>query len=103
MVRLFSWFTVGVLLVGEVSGVGLFAGVELVRDKKTREPFEPSLKVGTRVQEFAKQRGLYLRCLGDRMRLMPPLIIGADEVDDLLARFAGALDDAWAEISGKRA
>lgn len=90
-------------LVGDVSGVGLFAGVELVRDKKTRQSFEPSLRLGARVQEFALARGLYLRCLGDRMRLMPPLIITADEVDDLLARFTGALDDAWAEISGKRA
>jgi 4-aminobutyrate--pyruvate transaminase len=90
-------------LVGDVSGVGLFAGIELVRDKKTREPFDPDLGLGKRVAGFAFERGLYLRSTGDRMRLMPPLIITAEEVDALLACFSGALDDAWAEVRGKRA
>ena len=90
-------------LVGDVNGVGLFAGIELVRDKKRREPFDPDLDLGKRVAAFAYGRGLYLRSTGDRMRLMPPLIITADEVDALLAAFTGALDDAWQEVGGKRA
>src|SRR5690606_8040194 len=45
-------------LVGEVRGVGLIAAVEVVKDPKTREPFDPAAKVGTRVAEHALEDGL---------------------------------------------
>jgi 4-aminobutyrate--pyruvate transaminase len=90
-------------LVGEVNAIGLFAGIELVRDKKTREPYDPALKLGKRVEAHAYARGIYMRNTGDRARLMPPLIISEEEMDVLLAAFAGALDDVWSEVRGKRA
>ena len=82
-------------LVAEVRGVGLFCGFELMKDAKTREPFDPALKVGELVQNFAHDRGLYLRAIGDRMSFMPPLIINQEEIDIATDRFKGALDDAW--------
>ncbi|WP_406651383.1 aminotransferase (plasmid) [Aliisedimentitalea scapharcae] len=88
-------------LVAEVRGVGLFCGFELMKDVKTREPFDPSWKVGELVQNFAHDRGLYLRAIGDRMSFMPPLIINDDEIEIATERFKGALDDAWAVVRGK--
>jgi 4-aminobutyrate--pyruvate transaminase len=85
-------------LVGDVRGLGLFCGFELVRDKRTRAPFDPSWKVGERVQNAAHDRGLYLRAIGDRISFMPPLIIAESEIDEAVSRFAGALDDAWGSL-----
>lgn len=88
-------------LVAEVRGVGLFCGFELMKDAKTREPFDPFWKVGELVQNFAHDRGLYLRAIGDRMSFMPPLIINEDEIEIATERFKGALDDAWAVVKAK--
>ncbi len=88
-------------LVGDVQGVGIFAGMELVKEKKTRAPFDPSWRVGELVQDFAYGRGLYLRAIGDRINCMPPFIITEAEIDELLARLKGGLDDAW-EVVQKR-
>jgi len=86
-------------LVGDARGIGLFCGLELVRDKKTRAQFEPELKVGQRVQEAAHELGLYLRSIPpDRISFMPPLIISEQEVDDAVAILTRALDQVWSEI-----
>lgn len=88
-------------LVAEVRGVGLFCGFELMRDPKARIPFDPAWKVGALVQDFAHDRGLYLRAIGDRISFMPPLIINEEEIDLATERFKGALDDAWAVVKNK--
>lgn len=86
-------------LVGEVRGVGLIAGVELVADKATRQPFDPKLGVAARLAGFAQGHGVILRPIGDTLGVSPPLIITPEEVDELVARFGRALDDttAWLE------
>ncbi|MFC7331920.1 aspartate aminotransferase family protein [Rhodocista pekingensis] len=86
-------------LVGEVRGVGLIAGVELVADKATRQPFDPKLGVAARLAGFAQGHGVILRPIGDTLGFSPPLIITPEEVDELVARFGRALDDttAWLE------
>lgn len=88
-------------LVAEVRGVGLFCGFELMRDAAERAPFDPSWKVGELVQNFAHDRGLYLRAIGDRISFMPPLIINEEEVGIAADRFKAALDDAWQVIRVK--
>ena len=40
-------------LVGDARGIGLFCGIELVKDKATREQYDPALKIGPRVQDAA--------------------------------------------------
>jgi len=86
-------------LVGDARGIGLFCGIELVRDKKTREQFDPTLKVGQRVQDAAHANGLYLRSIPpDRISFMPPLIIENNEIDDALAILKKALDIVWSEL-----
>ena len=86
-------------LVGDVRGIGLFCGFELVKDKKTREQFDPALKIGARVQDAAHDNGLYLRSIPqDRISFMPPLIINEDEIELALERFKKALDQVWSEV-----
>jgi len=86
-------------LVGDARGIGLFCGIELVKDKKTREQFDPALQIGQRVQDAAHANGLYLRSIPpDRISFMPPLIIEKSEVDEALRILRIALDKVWKEL-----
>ena len=86
-------------LVGDARGIGLICGLELVKDKDTREQFDPALKIGQRVQDAAHDQGLYLRSIPpDRISFMPPLIIEEDEIDKALVCLKKALDIVWAEV-----
>ncbi|MDP6604358.1 MAG: aspartate aminotransferase family protein [Rhodospirillales bacterium] len=80
-------------LVGEVRGTGLIAAVELVKDKKSKEPFAPSVGIGKRLMERAHEHGLIPRLSGDAVCFAPPLIITEAEIDELLERFGRALED----------
>jgi 4-aminobutyrate--pyruvate transaminase len=79
-------------LVGDVRGVGLMAGIELVRDKATRQPFDAKAGVGQHFEECAHAEGLLMRGRGELLVLCPPMIIAAAEIDELLARLTRALD-----------
>ena len=48
--------------------------------------------------EIVLSLGLILRVVGDRVVFTPPLIIDEAEVDEMMARWRGALDDTWAEV-----
>jgi 4-aminobutyrate--pyruvate transaminase len=82
-------------LIGETNGVGLLAVVEMVADKANRTPFDPIGKVGPYLLSRAEGHGLIVRALGDRIAFSPPLIIQPEQVVDMLARFARALDETW--------
>jgi 4-aminobutyrate--pyruvate transaminase len=86
-------------LVGDARGIGLFCGIELVRDKRTREQFDPAQKVGQRVQDAAHANGLYLRSIPpDRISFMPPLIIDESEIAEALKRLRRALDSVREDL-----
>jgi len=61
--------------VGEVRQKGLMVGIELVKDKKTKEPFPLKERMGHQVIMEARNRGIIVRPLGDVIVLMPPLTI----------------------------
>jgi taurine--2-oxoglutarate transaminase len=77
--------------VGEVRGKGLFWGIELVRDRETREPLVPFNASGedlapiTRLAKAALERGLYLMTHWNVVMACPPLTITRDELDEGLA------------------
>lgn len=71
--------------VGNVRGLGLMAAVEVVADKETRRPFEPSLGMGARLLWEARQRGLITRVKGDSLLLAPPLVITPEQVDRIVS------------------
>ncbi len=69
--------------IGDIRGTGLMLGVDLVRDRDTREPDE---KYGTAVTERCLQLGLAVNIvkfpgLGSVLRIAPPLTVGTDEID----------------------
>jgi 4-aminobutyrate---pyruvate transaminase len=86
-------------LVGEVRGRGMLAGVELVADKRTRDPFARSAGVGPLCASHAQRHGLIVRAIGDTISFCPPLIISEEEIGELLARFRRALDDTAEELA----
>ncbi|MDM9561844.1 MULTISPECIES: aspartate aminotransferase family protein [Bordetella] len=86
-------------LVGEIRGVGLIAGVELVADKNTRQPFDPLGKAGAHAYERAHAHGLIVRGIQDTVAFCPPLVIEADQVRDMVRRFAATLDDVSAFVA----
>jgi adenosylmethionine-8-amino-7-oxononanoate aminotransferase len=65
--------------VGDVRRLGMMAGVELVRDRVTREPYPFEARTGFAVCQAARRRGVLLRALGNVVVLMPPLSITVDE------------------------
>ncbi|MBN8904107.1 MAG: aminotransferase class III-fold pyridoxal phosphate-dependent enzyme, partial [Rhodospirillales bacterium] len=85
-------------LVGEVRGVGLLTGIEMVQDKATRRLFDPARKLGATVDKHARSHGLITRFIGDRIAFSPPLIVTEAEIDEIAARLGRALDDTWAEV-----
>ncbi|HSF28971.1 MAG TPA: aspartate aminotransferase family protein [Candidatus Tectomicrobia bacterium] len=85
-------------LVGDVRGMGLIAGVELVRDKASRERFEPIGKAGAMVAQRAFEGGLICRAILDTVAFAPPLCITKTQVDEVLRIFAEALDRGQQEL-----
>ena len=85
-------------LVGEVRGVGLMNGIELVADKVTRAQFDPAVGLGAAVDRHARENGLITRFVGDRIAFSPPLIITEPEIDETVVRITRALDAAWREL-----
>jgi len=73
-------------IVGEVRGVGLVAGVELVKNKKTKESFAPVGKAGRMVAARAQENGLICRAIGDTIAICPPLIINEEQVEEVVTR-----------------
>ena len=79
-------------LVGDVRGRGLMIGIELVKDKSTREP-APDLR--DRVETLAFERGLMiLGCGQTTLRLSPPLVVSREEAAVAL----DILEDALAQV-----
>ena len=85
----------GIEHVGDVRRLGLFAGIELVRDKTSREPFPPEGRVGAAVCAAMRPKGVILRPLGDVLVVVPPLTIEMDQLDRLL----DAIDETTREVA----
>ncbi len=85
--------------VGDVRGLGLLIGVELVRDRETREPFARADRVTERILAAARDAGLLLYpstghadgVNGDLVMLGPPFVLGDEEADALVERTAAAV------------
>jgi 4-aminobutyrate--pyruvate transaminase len=80
-------------LVGEVRGLGLVAGLELVRDKETKESFNSKAGVGLHIERFCQEHGVILRALGDTLTVAPPLVISEGEIDEMVRVVGAALNE----------
>lgn len=66
--------------VGDIRQIGLIAGIELVKNKRTKRPYPSNERTGHRVCMEARGNGLIIRPLGDVIVLMPPLSIKEHEL-----------------------
>ena len=80
--------------VGDVRQRGLIAGIELVQDKSTKEPFPWAEKRGIRVCQHAIQEGVWLRPLGNVVVILPPLAISLAELDQICTAVDRGIDFA---------
>ena len=72
------------LHVGDARNKGLMAGVELVKDKKTKEPYAWEEKMGWEAAYHARDNGVFLRPLGNVIVIMPPLSISMENLKQML-------------------
>lgn len=79
--------------VGDIRGRGLMIGIELVKDRGTKEAFPMADRTGRKVLKAAAERGLVTRALGDIMVFAPPLVISKSEADELVDKFSAAVKD----------
>jgi adenosylmethionine---8-amino-7-oxononanoate aminotransferase len=83
--------------VGHIRQCGLIAGIELVRERATRDPYPVTDRVGRRACQVALRRGVLLRPLGDVIVLWPPLAISQEQLAEIVA----AVDCGIVEVSAE--
>ncbi|MDH3589726.1 MAG: aminotransferase class III-fold pyridoxal phosphate-dependent enzyme, partial [Gammaproteobacteria bacterium] len=85
--------------VGDVRGRGLFIGIEFVRDRATKEPFDPQLVLHRRLKIEAMRNGLLCYAMGgtvdgrrgDHVLIAPPFTIDASHEDEIVSRLSRAV------------
>jgi adenosylmethionine-8-amino-7-oxononanoate aminotransferase len=90
--------------VGDIRGRGLFVGVELVADRKTKATFDPARKLHAKVKARAFDNGLLVYPMGgtvdglhgDHVLIAPPFIVGESEVQTIVDRLALSIGEALA-------
>lgn len=87
--------------VGDIRGKGLLMGIELVKNKQTKEPFDPKLKAGNRFQQIAMSHGCMVYptfgvdngVRGDHYLVSPPYIIEEAQIDEAFDMLDAAQSD----------
>jgi adenosylmethionine-8-amino-7-oxononanoate transaminase len=83
----------GLAHVGDVRQVGLFVGIELVRDRETKEPYAYEEQIGMRVGARCRELGLLMRPLGSVVLFIPPLVVTEQEACAMLDILRRAIAD----------
>jgi adenosylmethionine-8-amino-7-oxononanoate aminotransferase len=86
-------------VVGDIRQAGLIAGIELVRNWRTRQPFDLAERAGMRVCEALTRRGVLTRPIGNVLVLMPPYCTTPGQVNQIFQ----ALRDSIEEVLSCRA
>jgi adenosylmethionine-8-amino-7-oxononanoate aminotransferase len=89
-------------IVGDVRGMGLMWGIELVEEQKSKQPFSSGGKAAELVTAECMQRGLVVYpgsgmvdgLCGDNILIAPPLTVTTDQIGEIVTRLADALDAA---------
>ena len=90
--------------VGDIRGRGLFMAIELVAERRSKQPFDPALRLHAGIKSAAMARGLLVYPMGgtvdgragDHVLLAPPFIATPAEIDEIVRRLGAAVDAALA-------
>ncbi len=88
-------------IVGDIRGMGLLQGIELVRDRETREPFPPEAHIANRIAEDAMEAGVVTYPMqgsvdgrrGDHILLAPPFTISSQQIQMIASALRNALGE----------
>ena len=86
--------------VGDIRGRGLFRGIEIVKDRSTKEPFQKKLNIAGKIKKQALDIGLICYPMqgtvdgskGDHILIAPPFIINEDEINELSTKLKSTID-----------
>ncbi len=81
-------------IVGEVRGSHFMIGIEFVKDKASKEIFDPEINIGLKVAQKCQQKGLIARPLGHILILSPTLILSPEQI----ATIGGILRESITEV-----
>jgi putrescine aminotransferase len=84
--------------VGEVRLKGFIGAIELVKDKKTRQTYQPLGEIGTICRDHCFAIGLVMRATRDTMLISPPLSWTKTEIDEFVGLTRRALDLTLADV-----
>ncbi len=87
-------------MIGDVRGAGLLQGVEFVRDRASGAPFPLPVRPGKAVERAARERGLILRCGNEFAVLAPPLIVTAQDIDEMCGILGESIAAAQTALLG---
>ncbi|MBX6341168.1 MAG: aspartate aminotransferase family protein [Thermomicrobiaceae bacterium] len=86
--------------VGDVRGLGLMCGVELVKNKATKEKWGKESQFTKRVDQKLEEKGMVTR-VWDILHVAPPLVVTREEIDRIVAIIDEALTEAEAEFASE--
>ena len=87
-------------MIGDVRGAGLLQGVEFVRDRESKTAFPAPARPAKVVERAARERGLLLRCGNEFAALAPPLVVTAQDVDEICGILSESIAAAQRELLG---
>jgi adenosylmethionine-8-amino-7-oxononanoate aminotransferase len=97
--------------VGDIRGRGLFMALEFVADRRTKQPFDPALKINAKIKDTGMQNGLICYPAGgivdgksgDHVMLAPPFIVNASHIAEIVDKLGRTVDAVLREASAKAA
>jgi len=95
--------------VGDIRGRGLFRGIELVKDRETKEPFDPGLKINAKIKKAAFEDGLICYPMGgtidgvkgDHVLLAPPFIASKNDINSIVEKLSSSIHSVINSINSK--
>jgi len=86
--------------VGDIRGRGLFVALEFVADRRTRQPFDPALKVNARIKDVGMENGLICYPAGglvdgksgDHAMIAPAYIVNASHIAEIVDKLGRTVD-----------
>ncbi|MGD2201126.1 MAG: aspartate aminotransferase family protein [Candidatus Bathyarchaeota archaeon] len=92
--------------VGDIRGMGIFAGLEFVKDKDTKKPFQADITYHRRVLDSCFEKGLLVYpglatvdgFVGDHIQVAPPLVVSREQINDIVLILDEAIGEVEAEV-----